>query len=470
MKTNNFVIFIPGCFGTSLLKGNETIWPLSGNDKLKIFVKNIERPFLRLFENSHTSENIGFSDALKECLLKLSDKNLIPGKIVSSYDNIIDLIKTLTDNNFFIYSYDWRKSFNELVDDFAKQVDLLDVGDKNITIISHSAGGIIGYKYLCSESKYDTEDSNFSKIKKFIAIGTPIQGCIKALSAILGLLPEKILTSEELKIIVNSGFFQSIYELCPSNLHNLFYYKNTSTSLSNKHIIHILKENGFPEEKIKEVFTFRNEMNYISHNPNLDCLFISGTYTKTQMCSFFYVDMDTKEISCNFDVGCGDGTVLKEESFLDNNKVFRKRHVVGKHSYLTETDAVLKIIEEELTNSFVEQTIILATKVSNPQNVSKLSFTLDLLQDGKRYPIKDIAAKTIFFTHKTQSKNITKKINKTNDNVFYFKTKLPYGMLKFRDFYFTYNPNPSDPESKDINKLCKEVFIEIEEIHDKIVF
>lgn len=459
---NQFVVFIPGIFGTSLLKCGEPVWPLTKIDKLKIVVNNVfEKPVNTIFSSDKKEDNL--CPTVKDLVLKISDKNLTTGAVTDNYNNLIELIKEVTKDNCFIFNYDWRNSINETVDEFARLFDKLEVGTKDIIIIGHSGGGLIGHKYLGSPDKYDTEYSNFSKVKKFISIGTPIQGCVKALTAILGLLPQNLISSTETKEILNLGFFKSIYELCPYNLHNLFYHKDSRNPLTSKQIIEVLKKNGFPENEIKNFLHFKNEMQNLTINDNVNYVFISGVYNKP-MCSSFLVDIETGYIECVYDYGAGDGTVLTEESTINQEYSFRKMKVLGKHAYLTEIDDVLSIINQELLMESYKNTAIHADIISDKNK--QLEFNLYLVKNREKIYITDFNAEHISFSHKTKAVDITKQISKKakkSPSVFYFKTKEEYGFLRFKNLSFSYK-NSDDKIVNEFLKYCKVELEKREEI------
>lgn len=455
---NLFIIYIPGCFSTSLLKGNDVVWPLNNQDMVKLYLdKIIAKPFRKIFSKKVPENDM--SNIVIESIKKIADKNLIPGPLTPNNNNMLELIKKLVGSNYYIFNYDWRQSFENNIEDLALKVDKLDITNKDITIISHSAGGIIGYKYGCEVEKYNTSEySNFSKITNHITIGCPIEGCLKALVSLLGLYHQSILTSQEVKAILTNGFFDSIYELLPSRIYNLFYYSDTKEIVKQETMIDILYNYGFDEEKLKKFATFRNDMQQLTPNNKINNLFIIGAYDKKSMCVGFKVDRETHEIECEYNYGAGDGTVLYQEAF-PTHLSHRVKTVIGKHAYLTECDEVLDIIEEELTSQ-KKPKMILDAKILSHVN-KELEFQLFLLKGNKKYLIKDIKAEQILFTQKTNSQNLTKTlIHNKKKNSFNFKTSLQYGILKFRNVIFDYvedmeNVVTEEPKvnKNDISKL-----------------
>lgn len=449
-KNKNFVVFVCGLFSTHLMKGNETIWPLAKQDMARIYYTNrIKNPLKAIFQPKKKIDN-EISELIKNTMNKLIDKNLTPGKLMPYNDNIIKLIKKIVGNNYCIFSYDWRKNFNSLVEDFAKTIHNLKTDAENIIIISHSAGGIISYQYLCQEELYNTGDnSNFSKIKKFITIGCPIQGSSKALSTILGVCNQSVLTQKEIEFIVKTGNFESIFQLLPNNIANLFVDKKTKTLINDEvQITKILEYNHISKDFIKLILSYKEQFLQLKQNKNVDHLFIVGTNPDTSMCTEYLVDPDSLDIECVYDYGAGDGTVLTRESvpINRNDNRYRTRYVVGKHCYLTEYDETLGIIEDELSNIDTPKYIIESLTINHKNKI--LEFKLYLVKNNEKYLITDFCAERIIFVNKEQSENITNTINKyKKSNSFYFKTNKKYGILKFRNLKVFFNDNINENEN-----------------------
>lgn len=446
-----FVVFIPGLFGSSLLKCNEVVWPVTNLDKFKISINNvIGKPIKTIFTSDKHEDQL--CPTIKMLLSKLGDKNLTPGALTDNYDKIISLIRDVSEGNFFIFNYDWRNSLNDVTDEFARAFAKLEVGSKDIVIIGHSAGGVIAHKYIGSPEKYNIDNPNYIKIKKFIAIGTPFQGSMKALTAILGLLPQNLLSGPEIKEILSTEFFKSIYELCPYNIHNYFYHKDSRNHLTSKQIIEILKKNGFPNRELKNYLEFKDEMKSLTMNENVNYLIISGTYNKP-MCGSFLADIETGNLECIYDYGGGDGTVLKDENTPFDDFSYRKISVLGKHVYLTEIDEVLQIISDELKMETTKNIILFSDIISTANK--QIEFNLYFLKNKVKHYISDFTAEHVSFSLKTVTSDLTKKINKkipkkgANDPViFYFKTKEEYGFLRFKNLNFSYRDSQGNLQSE----------------------
>lgn len=441
-QDKNFIIYIPGLFTTSLYKGNEQIWPINkslimnyiGLFKMWNFLK---KPFTDSNQDHVHSHPLDQDKELSNYVDKLTDPNLVTGLLINTNDNLIHLLKSINDNDhLFVFCYDWTKGFNEIISKFSEAVQKLKIENKNITIISHSAGGIIGYKYLNSE-QYKS-DINFSKINKFITIGCPIQGSIKALTALLGLCQTSIVSPQILKNILDKGAFRSFYELFPINIKSLFQDKKTRQLLSEEEIINLLADNNIHHEHIKMATQFRTEMSELDSNPNVDFLFIRGSYNKEPMCAGILVDPETKHFEAFYDFGSGDGTVLSTEAVPDFSKRFRTRCVIGKHAHLTEMDDTLEIISQELTSEVKQKNILLAKIVNQEVNKGKLEFQLYLVKNNIQHLVKHISAEKIVFSNKTYVQDLKSfDYNKTS-KTFSFKTHYTFGVLKLRQIIIEY--------------------------------
>lgn len=454
-EEKSFVIFIHGLFSTTLLKGNDIVYPIEPVNVIKIYIKNLYDNYIKNIiskknENVENDKNI-----LNLCIDKILDKNLKPGILLDHYNNIINLIKKICGKNYYVYTYDWRDDINIIIDNFNNELNKLEITNKNITIIGHSAGGLIAYKYV-NQEKYNNDNKNFQKINKIICIGSPIQGSIKALSTVFGLYKEFFLNSEEIQKIINTDIIKSIFQLFPSCIHNLFFYNNTKVLLKQEEYKKVLYKYGFDDIHLNMSIEFRKEMNEIEQNKNIDMLFITGVYPKKPMCVGFALDNNLDNMKCIYDYGAGDGTVLINESTPFVSKNFRQRFVIGKHKYLTEYDETLNIIETEILSKEYINEHVVSNIINREKNKDKklLEFMLFLNKNNTKYLIKDFVAEKITFNNKTYTQDITKTIYQSKKiNIFGFKTEFKYGILKIKNGYFTYYLDKKNVNDKDIDSI-----------------
>lgn len=440
MVSNTHVIFLPGCFGTSLMKGNEKVWPISSLTKIKYFINNFTKPFTQnIPEDNH--------GAIKEIIESLQNSNIVAGPVIDKhYSSIISLLTKATNGNLTVVGYDWRQPIAQCIKTLDEAVSKIVCNDKKITIIGHSAGGLIAYKYLNQYLKHE-DTPNFKNINRLISIGSPIQGCTRGLAAIIGLSMKSGLTIEDISTLLESGVFELIFDLCPINIHNLFFYKDTRLPLQSRQIIECLHNIGFSRQRLNRIFRSHTEIQNKTPNQNINYLFISGMMADSRMVSNFLIDNNNliTAVQCT---GAGDGTVLLRESTPHPEFLFRDVYVNGKHSYLTEIDEVQNIILDELkaeyNTTYSVETILQSTKKN------KKVISLNILVNQQKYPIKNLSARHITFNCKTYMKDISGSIKKEKEGFFRFKVEKEFGFLLFRDVFFEY---------EDSDKILQKIFI-----------
>jgi len=405
--------------------------------------------YLKFFQKKNKTPT---PESLLEYLTLLEDNNLVTGTLTSNYNNLIEFIKISSNDNYYIFNYDWRQSLKESVNKLAKEVETLNTKGKKITILSHSAGGVIAFDYLNNYYSEIEEPVNFKHITKYITIGCPLKGSIQALTSILGLNFQTILASKDIKSICEKADIKSIYELIPDNIYNLFYYKDTKELLSDSEILDVLISNGVDESKLIDSMRYRKEFKEIKQNPNINFTFIVGCYPDASICTSFSVDKTTKQLTCNYSNSCSDGTVLVSEAIPNDNYIFKTKYVNGKHTYLTEYDDVLDILSEEIIYENKRKTVISASLI-NCRSSSKLEFQLFYEKDGKQHLINKILASHINFSNKTTMIDITNifEQNKKNES-FSFKTNYKYGTLKFRNATIQYQ-SENEVNTENIKEL-----------------
>lgn len=126
---------------------------------------------------------------------------------------IYDELKTAygSSREVIFFAYDWRKSCADAANRLTSLIN--NYGSKKVILVAHSMGGLVASKSLVSASVR-------SRVEKFISIGTPYLGAVKALHIME--------TGNFIPIIANIGLyantikslacnFPSIYELLPTN-------------------------------------------------------------------------------------------------------------------------------------------------------------------------------------------------------------------------------------------------------------
>jgi len=118
----------------------------------------------------------------KEAILHNQTSNSSQWKLNPMVKDYNGIIKTLTNlgrtenQDFFVFTYDWRKGLNNLADDLNDYLNQLTTSNQfpinNFNLIGHSLGGLVARIYA---QKYGIE-----KINKLLTVGSPHQGTAQA--------------------------------------------------------------------------------------------------------------------------------------------------------------------------------------------------------------------------------------------------------------------------------------------------
>ena len=112
----------------------------------------------------------------KEALLhnkNVAQKDWVLNPIVNEYKGIVATFGKLgyvTDSNFFVFAYDWRKSIDSIVDDLNAYINAKPAG--KYKIVGHSLGGLVARIY---SQKYGA-----TKIDTILTVGSPHYGAAKS--------------------------------------------------------------------------------------------------------------------------------------------------------------------------------------------------------------------------------------------------------------------------------------------------
>jgi len=92
-------------------------------------------------------------------------------KFVKEYDGLINTLENLQyakDDDFYIFTYDWRKKLNDLADDLNQFIIANNLGNSQLNLVGHSLGRLVARIY---GQKYGTDF-----IDKIVTIGSPHLG------------------------------------------------------------------------------------------------------------------------------------------------------------------------------------------------------------------------------------------------------------------------------------------------------
>ncbi|TKH14630.1 hypothetical protein FC694_16935 [Bacillus wiedmannii] len=143
------IMFIPGIKGSQLYQGNNKRWfPATEEDLMALKL-----------ENKLKSE--GILDTVN-AFFWISER---------IYQGVLDEFGN--EENFHIYSYDWRQSIFDHVDELVRSiVSIHNTTDEEVLLVAHSMGGMLGKLAIL---KLD-EMGLSNVVKDFITIGTPWKG------------------------------------------------------------------------------------------------------------------------------------------------------------------------------------------------------------------------------------------------------------------------------------------------------
>ncbi len=216
------VILVPGIGGTKLYSNNEFLWL-----DLWRAIFSASDDFLDPLKSSATGTTANLTGTIRAYNGRFSQNDinngLLDGIILSiNGDDIFEgLVSHLEQNgytrgvNLFACPYDWRKDLNQEYNILDEVIEIAKQrsGWDQVDVVAHSMGGLLSKRYLVQNQ------TNRSKVDKFISLGTPYYGSPQALWALtvgdnfstifgIGVNPNKV------KEMVKN--YPSNYQLMPS--------------------------------------------------------------------------------------------------------------------------------------------------------------------------------------------------------------------------------------------------------------
>lgn len=200
---SKWVVVVPGIMGSSLLLGNDEIWPPSA---WAIVSRDYER------------------------IADLMNEDVEVGQIIRSVA-VISVYKTLirdveacgyrrdgAERRLIEFPYDWRRSNSTSAGRLADRLDAAveDGMPDEITFIAHSMGGLVVRRLL--EGGDYKDRSWFNRIGRLVTLGTPHFGAPLALARLQG--DEKVLgvAGHDIVLLASDPRYPSSYELAgPAN-------------------------------------------------------------------------------------------------------------------------------------------------------------------------------------------------------------------------------------------------------------
>lgn len=218
------VIFIPGIGGSALRAGQEIVW--SENDGHGGIFSHTYPAGETIWVNPVEAIKFGNDDYFD--VLRLGNDGFTPmadvqtgGSFIDySYQDVDPFFQSLgyiKGQNYFVFTYDWRRSTDSSAIGLAALVDevLASTGQPKVNLIAHSMGGLVARSYIFHEV-------NAAKVNQLIELGVPHLGTTSALkqlidgdwlSTMVWIFPIHIIPPSQMYDLVHN--FSSMYQLLP---------------------------------------------------------------------------------------------------------------------------------------------------------------------------------------------------------------------------------------------------------------
>ena len=180
--------------------------------------------------------------------------------------------------------YDWRVELLTTVDELANEIAAFASSVTEISIVSHSMGGLL--TRLLLEWKYTSgkPPAWFSKIARALFVCTPHLGAPTALARILGLeVTDYVIQPDQMQRLAGDSHFPAVYELLPSASRGVLF------DTKNKKFIPyddpgVVKAFGLSVHNLKAAQKYRGSLNPNKKPTNVEYVFVYGTSQQTDEC------------------------------------------------------------------------------------------------------------------------------------------------------------------------------------------
>jgi phospholipase A1 len=290
------IVFVPGISGSELIYRNQQppIWPPKWTD---LFVY---RELDELLDPINDTVGAVIDSAL----------GLIPFYETTENDlrAISSSVNGVADGPYLPAPYDWRIDLLTAVDDLARKIETFSNSVDEISIGSHSMGGLL--TRLLLESKYSTSNPPpawFGKITRALFVCTPHLGAPTALARILGLeVTEVVIQPDQMKQFAGDPHFPAVYQLMPTADRGILF-----DTTANKFIRYddpaVIAAFGLSTPNLNSATRYNAALNPSGKPSTVQYLFVYGTGQQTdEYVNVAGLSLDGATASQN---DLGDGTV-----------------------------------------------------------------------------------------------------------------------------------------------------------------
>lgn len=292
---------------------------------------------------------------------------------VKEYNGIINTFENLdykNNVNLFIFNYDWRKSVDNIVDDFNDFINSKNLNKVNI--VGHSLGGLVARIYT---QKYNQGN----KVNKVISVGSPHYGVVQVYKPVFFGDIERENTflwlAQKLVLQLNKKLFQSDKEA----INNRFPVLKDLLPVFNYLYSNDNQEIDFQNLEIKNNFLLNYNNNFFSIFP-----FFKAIYGEkdNHTPSGFIVNNDNYPIEKLFSYG--DYTVLSKSAFNELDNDFEK--INFDHGEIIYKKEAIKKILESLDINYQEKDLVEGEKTKISPSlifIIKSPATMQLIDEDK---------------------------------------------------------------------------------------
>lgn len=177
--------------------------------------------------------------------------------------------------------YDWRIDLLTAVDDLASKAEAFSATVDDITIVSHSMGGLL--TRLLLEWKYVgvTPPAWLAKIKRALFACTPHLGAPTALARILGLeTTEYVIQGDQMKEFAGDRHFPAVYELLPAASRGIL-FDTTSNSYIRYDDNTVVPAFGLSPQNLAALTKYSAALNPANKPVTVEYTFVHGTSQST---------------------------------------------------------------------------------------------------------------------------------------------------------------------------------------------